>query len=93
MYKHALINKETNVVENTIIWTGGPEWTLPDTHTAIRIDDQLVGIGHIHNGDGIFIAPELVKPPEISTPTLEQLQSQLATITTQMQALANTANT
>lgn len=91
MFKYALINKETNVVENTVVWTGGTEWTLPDTHTAIKIDDQLVSIGHIHNGDGTFTVPESVKPPETSTPTLEQLQSQLVIITTQMQALANTS--
>ena len=88
MYKYALINKETNVVDNVILWDGGDSWSAPSTHTAINVEGITVGPGYTYSNE-TFTAPEPVTPTE-STPTLAELQAQLIALTAQMQALANT---
>ena len=90
MSKYALINKETNIVDNIIVWDGTNCWIPPDTHTAVNIENTLVGQGFIYDNE-TFTAPVVTSTePKL---TLEQLQTQLLTITQQMAALANTANT
>jgi len=93
MYKHALINKQTNLVDNVVLWDGGDSWTLPDTHIAINVENKGVGPGHKYNSDGTFTAPPAANTIPTVVPTISQLQAQLLTITQQMVALANTANT
>jgi len=94
MLRHALVNKETNIVENLVLWDGETPWTPLDKHLVINIEDKpYVDMGHTYN-NGVFIAPP--EPERIvveATPTLAQLQAQLISLTQQMAALANTANT
>jgi hypothetical protein len=89
MYKYALINKETNVVENLILWDGGDSWSPPNTHITINAEGIVVDIGYTYS-EGTFTAPERVEPPSPRIPTLTELQEQLITLTAQIQALANT---
>jgi len=91
MYRYALINKQTNIVDNTVVWDGTDCWTPPDTHTAVNIENTKAGVNWKYE-NGTFTAPVRTETTPV-TPTLEQLQAQLLTITAQMQALANTANT
>ena len=89
MYKYVLINKETNIVENKILWDGGDSWSPPDTQFAIKMENMDADIGYTYD-NGTFIASGPVAPTSTPTPTLAELQAQLVTLTAQMQALANT---
>ena len=44
--KYAVINSQTNVVENTIVWDGIAPWTPPDGYYVQElIGDSGAGIG------------------------------------------------
>ena len=92
MKKYAIVNNSTNLVENIIVWDGETLWTPPEGHIAVNIDDLDVGIGWTYN-NGIVTAPnpEIYVVEKTNTPTLTELQAQLAIITQQMAALANTS--
>jgi hypothetical protein len=89
MYRYALINKETNIVENLILWDGTDCWIPPDTEIVANVENMIVEIGYTYS-DGTFTAPEPVEPSTPPTPTVTELQEQLITLTAQIQALANT---
>jgi hypothetical protein len=91
MSDYALVNNQTNKVENVIHWDGAMPWTAPEGHTLVSIVGQSVGIGFTYE-NGVFTPPPASKPAT-PAPTLAELQAQLLTITQQMAALANTANT
>jgi hypothetical protein len=88
--KAILINSE-NIVENIIVWD--ESCTAPEGLTSIIVeDDFLISTGWIYNGNNTFTDPN---PPNIdnstpAVPTLQQLQTQLAILAAQIQALSNT---
>lgn len=55
---YALINKETNVVDNICAWDGNTQtWTPPSTHDAIRVPDDIgIGVGWTYE-NGAFVEP------------------------------------
>lgn len=56
MKRIAVVNKDTNIVENVIV-----AWECPDGCEAVELaeDAQETNIGDIHNGDGTFeVGPE-----------------------------------
>lgn len=54
--RYALVNQETNTVENVILWDGDTRnWTPPEGVIAILAPDE-VGIGWKYEG-GAWVAP------------------------------------
>lgn len=88
----AIINSETNIVENTIHWDGLNDWQEPAGTYKVNIEGiSEAFIGCIYDSaNNTWTAPELPAPVETPKPTLEQLQQQLAALTAQITALANT---
>jgi|APCry1669189844_1035258.scaffolds.fasta_scaffold04682_2 hypothetical protein len=86
MATYAIVNSNTNIVENHIEWDGITEYEPPEGTILIEVVNQMVDFGYTWNGS-TFIAPEPTPKPQ---PTLAELQAQLATITAHIQALANT---
>lgn len=63
---YALVNNETNVVENVTVWDGTEEsgWSPPEGFSAIEIPDGLsVGAGWSYV-DGVFIPPDAPEVPD-----------------------------
>jgi len=85
MYKYALVNTKTNIVDNTVMWDGGPDWTCPAGYEAINIENTIAGIGYSY-ANGVFTAPVEV-PVTVVQPTAEQLQAQLTALQAQIAAL------
>jgi hypothetical protein len=54
--KYAVINSETKIVENVILWDGVTPWTPPDGYYAEPIGDSGAGIDWSHI-DGQFFPP------------------------------------
>lgn len=56
--RHALVENETNIVVNVILWDGA-EWLPPRNHLVIKLDDDSdVGIGHLYDpGTNTFSKP------------------------------------
>jgi hypothetical protein len=55
--KHALINSETNIVENVIVWDGKTPWAPPAGYYVHAVGASGAGIGWSYiNGE--FVAPE-----------------------------------
>jgi len=73
------------------LWDGTDCWTPPDTHITANVENMVVGPDYIYN-NGTFTAPDPIIE-KTNTPTLTELQTRLMTLTNQMAALANTANT
>jgi len=87
MIDYALVNNTNNTVENVIHWDGTTPWEAPAGHTVVNIQGQGVGIGYTYV-NGTFTAPPapaLETAP--ATPTIEQLQAQLAALQAQIAAL------
>jgi hypothetical protein len=56
---YAVINSQTNVVENTIVWDGVAPWTPPDGCYVELIGDSGAGIGWTFaNNEWITPAPQ-----------------------------------
>jgi hypothetical protein len=103
MYTYAVINTN-NIIENIISWDGVTEYAVPNGFQLVQITDDIkhhtdtrhaVTLGDSYI-DGKFVArtPVVINAqPIVTQPTLEELQAQLLTITQQLAALANTANT
>lgn len=53
---YAVINSETNIVENVIIWDGQALWAPPEGCYTKPIDGSNAGIGWSYI-DGQFFAP------------------------------------
>lgn len=89
--KAALINPQ-GIVENIIVWDENS--SAPDGFEAIVLDDDFsISIGFIHERDQKFIDPVPIpvreNVPEPAPPSLSELQSQLITLQTQIEALAS----
>lgn len=54
--RHAVINTETNIVENVILWDGQTEWQCPEGCYTLPLGDQVAGPGWSYV-DGQFIPP------------------------------------
>jgi hypothetical protein len=54
--KYAVINSETNIVENVILWDGVASWPIPDGFYVEPLEDKIAGIGWSCI-DGEFVAP------------------------------------
>ena len=54
--KYAVINSDTNIVENVIIWDGVTPWTPPVGYYVKPIGDSGAGIGWSYI-DGQFVPP------------------------------------
>lgn len=39
MTRYAVVNKQTNIVENIVVWDGSTTWTLPDNYFAVQSDN------------------------------------------------------
>ena len=56
--KYALVNKETNVVENIILWDGVAEWTPPSEVDVVQLSDaDIAYIGGTRNPDKTYNPP------------------------------------
>ena len=61
MYRYAVINEQTKIVSNVVIWDGSTEWKAPDGHYLIRHEE--CDINDIHEEiDGI---QTFMKVPEL----------------------------
>jgi hypothetical protein len=55
---YALVNKETNIVENIIVWDGITEWTPPANVDVIFVSDiETAYIGGTRNSNGSYSRP------------------------------------
>ena len=80
MLRYALVNKNTNVVVNIILWDGESEWSASETHDVINVENvTTVDIGHTHD-NGVFTSPIDVQANEVSTPSIDEIQRQLTAL-------------
>lgn len=49
MYRHAVINKNTNKVINVILWDGETKWNPPYNHYIVKSDDAEIGLFYKNN--------------------------------------------
>lgn len=61
---YAVINSETNIVENVIVWDGVSPWTSPDGFYLQELINLYAGIGWSFIG-GEWIAPTPKSEPEV----------------------------
>lgn len=55
---YALVNQETGIVENIIVWDGVDEWTPPDGFDVVPVSaSDKVCIGATRNADGTYSEP------------------------------------
>lgn len=60
----ALVNDETNVIDNVVVWDADTEWSAPTGFTLVNIDGKEVGIGFTYDAtSGEFTAPPPPEPP------------------------------
>ena len=62
---YAVINNQTNIVENVVVWDGENEWLPPEGTYVICIDGAEAGIGWKYENN-TFID---VRPVAEETPT------------------------
>lgn len=57
--KYALVNRDSKVVENVVIWDGATAWTSPSNSIPIQLsEDSNVSPGHLYEEESAtFIAP------------------------------------
>lgn len=86
MSAYAIINKETNIVENVIDWDGQNEWNPPIDTFIVSIENVLVNAGDSYsNGEFIKKPIEVIEIPQ---PTKEELLAKLQELTNQINALS-----
>jgi hypothetical protein len=56
MNSYAMINMDTNVVENLIAWDGIVSYSPPEGYFLVKIEDPQVNISWLYV-DGQFISP------------------------------------
>jgi hypothetical protein len=54
---YLVINSQTNIVENVIIWDGVTQWEPPAGYFIEPVGESGAGIGCTKNADGSFSAP------------------------------------
>jgi hypothetical protein len=84
MAAYAVIDSNTNIVVNTVEWDGVTEWSPPEG-TFIEPLTDGVGIGWTWDGTSFHTPPA---PAVAPTPTISDLQAQLAALTAQINSLA-----
>jgi hypothetical protein len=63
MKTFAVINQNTNIVENTVLWDGETEWPTPEGFNIVEITGQEVGIDFAFDPvTQIFTAPVYREP-------------------------------
>jgi len=67
MNNYAMVNNQTNVVDNTIVWDGVTPYTPPDGYALVELPapsetEPMPGAGWSYV-DGVFVEP-VVSPPE-----------------------------
>lgn len=89
----ALINKQTDIVENIIHWDGvDASYKEPSEVYKINVEGIYVVIGQKYDKENNqWFAPEWPVIEQKKKPTLEDLQEQLSTIAAQIAALSNTS--
>lgn len=55
--RYAVIDSQTNVVENVIVWDGVSPWTPPAGYYTAPIGDSGAGIGWSYI-NGTFVSPQ-----------------------------------
>ncbi|QOF85440.1 MULTISPECIES: tail fiber assembly protein [unclassified Pseudomonas] len=84
MTNYAVINVETGIVENTVVWNGQEDWMVPDGYEVVETEDAGIGWSYIK---GAFSPPpvEPLSPEDIiaaNTAIKEALNSNAATAMT-----------
>ena len=56
-----IVDKETNTVENVIVWDGISEWSPPENKMSFDVTNLAVGIGYIYDpaNNKFSMPPEL----------------------------------
>jgi hypothetical protein len=86
MSNNYLLIDVNNVVQNVIVYDGVSEYTPPDgLELAAAPDDIFVGIGHVRQPDGTFIAPVQTDTPATTSAQVDELQARID----ELQALLN----
>jgi len=69
---YAVINTDSGLVVNVIVWDGESEWSPPEGHEVVGLStDSTIRIGSIRESDGTFTNPDPipVNPVGIDTGT------------------------
>jgi hypothetical protein len=78
MFSFAMVNDETNIVENVCMWDGElTTWAPPAGYTMVRRPDDMehVGLGWTY-ANGVFTAPVYVEPEQPQAePTVQGAES------------------
>lgn len=69
MKDFALVNTQSNLVENTIFWDGTTEYSPPDGFMLIELSEEnLAGVGWSYI-DGVFVEPPSAEISTYSSPS------------------------
>jgi hypothetical protein len=73
MSKFALIDTETNICNNIIVWNESeqPLWTPPVGHYLVNIDNLIVGIDYLYDKNNDF----WTAPPSMEESQTENILS------------------
>ena len=86
--EYALVNKQTNVVENVVVLENAEDWIPPEDKFLVPLVGEF-GMGCIWDGTSFSPRPE--PPPEpvmpTTTPSREELLAQVQALQAQIQAL------
>ena len=67
---YAVINTDSGLVVNVVVWDGESEWIPPEGHEVVGLStDSTIRIGSIRESDGTFTnpAPVPINPVGIDT--------------------------
>lgn len=81
MSRYAVINNQTNIVQNVIELADGSEWTPPEGHRLVASD--IAGIGDTRQGDR-FIRPD----PPTPEPTMRDEYKAATTTAAKLRIIA-----
>ena len=86
--EYALIDKQTNVVENVIVLVNAEAWVPPEDKLLVPLVGEF-GMGCIWDGTSFSARPEANPEPAMptTTPTKEELLAQVQSLQAQIQAL------
>lgn len=55
MKRYAIVNPQ-NVVTNIVLWDEAAQWSPPEGHIIVNVEEVFCDIGWIHN-EGVFTNP------------------------------------
>jgi hypothetical protein len=61
MKRYALIDTD-GIVKNVIIWDEASQWSPPEGHTMVKVDDVMCDIGWKYENE-TFTMPPVEEPP------------------------------